>query len=103
MDLPSTPILLPVCRPLAIRNRGGLIVTCRAGRIWITLEGELRDLFLRPGETLLIEERGFVILEALEPAIVTVQDRTKAAPLLAGVQTIGKRFAGVADSSRPLG
>src|SRR6266446_2841268 len=99
MELPSTPILLPVCRPLAIRNRRGLIVTCRTGRLWITLEGEMRDLFLGPGEILKIQERGFVILEALEPAIITVQDDKKAAPLLARMHMIDKHFARIAARS----
>lgn len=43
----------------------GLAVQCLSGRLWLTQEGELRDVVLEPGELAPIERDGLSIVAAL--------------------------------------
>ena len=45
-------------------------IACVAGVLWVTQEGDLRDLFLAPGESLRLGGRGLTIVTALEPSLV---------------------------------
>jgi hypothetical protein len=49
-------------------------VVCGAGVLWITQEGDVRDLFLAPGERLLLAPRGVMLITALERSRVDVRD-----------------------------
>lgn len=55
-------------------------VVCGSGVLWITQEGDVRDLFLAPGERLLLAPSGVMLLTALERSRVEVQDVRAAAP-----------------------
>jgi hypothetical protein len=62
-------------------------IGCAAGVLWVTQEGDMRDLFLARGESLRLIPRGTAIITALEPARVGVTDlrahRTRASALSA--------------------
>ena len=62
-------------REESLRVEGGtqLEVACLSGVVWITQAGDLRDLFLAPGESLRLGLRGLVLITALEPAAVNVR------------------------------
>jgi hypothetical protein len=52
--------------PLAdIRGRR---LCCIDGTVWITLDRDLRDIFLRPGESFVVDRNGVTLLHALAPA-----------------------------------
>jgi hypothetical protein len=54
--------------PLAdIRGRR---LCCIDGTVWITLDRDLRDIFLRPGESFVVDRDGVTLLHALAPARV---------------------------------
>jgi hypothetical protein len=50
-------------------------IACLSGVVWITHAGDPRDLFLAPGESLVLPLRGLTLVTALEPATVRVLDR----------------------------
>jgi hypothetical protein len=50
-------------------------IACLSGVVWITHAGDVRDLFLAPGESLVSPLRGVTLVTALEPATVRVLDR----------------------------
>jgi Protein of unknown function (DUF2917) len=52
-------------------------ITCVAGVLWVTQEGDLRDLFLAPGESLRLARRGLTIVTALEPSLVRLVEGAK--------------------------
>ena len=56
----------------SVRVKAGTAVeiTCVAGVLWVTQEGDPRDLFLAPGESLRLAGRGLTIVTALEPSFV---------------------------------
>ncbi|WP_437275506.1 drug/metabolite exporter YedA [Sorangium sp. So ce375] len=55
------------------RLRGGpLLLSCTAGAVWITREGEPEDVVLEAGSSYGGEGRGLLVVEALEPAQIAV-------------------------------
>ena len=49
-------------------------ITCLSGVVWVTHEGDTRDLFLAHGESLVPPMEGVTMVTALEPATVRVLD-----------------------------
>ncbi len=49
-------------------------ITCLTGVLWVTQEGDARDLFLGPGESFKLLPRGVTLVAALEPATVRLLD-----------------------------
>lgn len=46
----------------------GLVITCSSGTLWITIEGDNRDILLHPGERLQVAMKGKVVVEARRAA-----------------------------------
>jgi DUF2917 family protein len=49
-------------------------IACLSGVVWVTHEGDTRDLFLAHGESLVPPMRGVTMVTALEPATVRLLD-----------------------------
>ena len=87
LDAPGTHRLparglaeLPLRRPLEVASA--------AGTLWLTLDGDPRDLVLERGERVLIEARGRVIASAFDAAVLELragepESRPVSAPRLA--------------------
>ena len=52
-------------------------IACLSGVLWVTQEGDCRDLFLGPGESLELFARGATLVTALEPSTLRALDRGK--------------------------
>ncbi|SRR5258705_9893675 len=57
---------------LALRNGRGSVVTCITGTVWLTMEGDTRDVVLQPGASFVVDQRGLTILAAHEASVVDV-------------------------------
>ena len=71
----DSPSRVHVRRGGVIRLDGaaGTAVTCRAGAVWITLEGDPRDILLEAGEAFVIDRQGLSLVCAIAgPAEVEV-------------------------------
>lgn len=64
-------IALDTADCLRLRARGGTRVECVAGGVWITASGDVRDIFIRAGESRAVPS-GVLVVEALEPSRVRV-------------------------------
>ena len=51
---------------------GGRVVAVFEGLVWITQQGDPRDVFVASGESFAIERPGVVLLEAFESTVLTV-------------------------------
>jgi hypothetical protein len=49
---------------MVLRPQEACQIRCRAGVLWVTLQGDGRDFFLRPGEWLVCAARCTAVLEA---------------------------------------
>ena len=57
---------------MALRNGRGSIVTCVSGAVWLTMEGDTRDIVLEPGDSFVVDRRGLTIIAAHEPTEIDV-------------------------------
>ena len=57
---------------LRVTNGAGLLVAAHAGTLWITEDGDQRDIIVTNGRSYRIRSGGLAIINALEHAIVTI-------------------------------
>lgn len=61
---------LPAGALFSLANRGGQWIDVREGAVWITRSGERRDIVLKAGESMVIEDPRKVIIGAINGAAV---------------------------------
>jgi hypothetical protein len=71
--LTQANIALEAHHAMTLTDAAGAEVGVLAGQVWLTMDGDLRDIFLRPGEVHSIERGGLTLINALEPSLVHVQ------------------------------
>lgn len=65
IELRSGELCLADNQPVALRQARGLTVRCVSGIVWLTVEGEADDTFLREGQSHHIAGTGLVLLEGI--------------------------------------
>ena len=65
IDVSSGEIRLTENRPVSLRDACGLRVECTTGIVWITLSGQVADVFLRPGEFHQLRGGGLALIESI--------------------------------------
>lgn len=63
---------------LALRDAQGTQILCHDGALWVTQEGDIRDVIVGPGEALTIREPGLTVVSAVNPSTLTLIERTQA-------------------------
>ena len=58
---------------LSITDAAGAEVEVRNGQVWLTMDGDTRDIFLAPGYTHAIERDGLTLISAIQPSVVRVE------------------------------
>ena len=58
---------------LQLHEVAGWTVVCRSGAVWITQEGDARDIFLKGGEGFALDRGGLAILRACHDAMVAIR------------------------------
>lgn len=71
--LRHAPICLPKGQAALMDDARGARVHCRGGSVWVTQEGDRRDIVLEPGDSILIERDGMAVVSALRDASIEVQ------------------------------
>lgn len=61
-------------------------LTCVSGELWITLDGDRRDIILGPGASFRAETRAPIVVSAVAAATLNVRHSVAAAPRLAGAR-----------------
>ena len=56
----------------ALKTQPGTTVVCEQGILWLTQSEDLQDYFLQPGEQMVIEKKGNVLIEAMSAARVSI-------------------------------
>ena len=73
---------------VAFRRARGLTITCRQGEIWVTEDGDPRDVVLRAGERISLERPGRALVSAFVGSTLSVQERRTAGPFAAAMKGI---------------
>lgn len=58
---------------LGIDDGRGLRLRVAAGAVWLTQQDDGRDIVLRPGESFVIDRPGRTVVQALDPAELSLQ------------------------------
>ncbi len=83
MDMQIAPptIELHPLNPLRLRVSAGRHLTSVSGTVWVTLDGELRDIIIEGGQTYAFERAGQGLVQALgEDARLVAEDGVEVAP-----------------------
>jgi hypothetical protein len=74
--LEMSPVRARVCLQsgggMSFKDAAGVVLTPLRGRAWLTMEGDPRDIDLRPGVAYRIERDGLTLVNALETSLVEV-------------------------------
>lgn len=68
-----TKHLIEPLASLVLRDAHGSTVTCVSGRLWLTMEGDTRDVILEPGTAFTVDRDGVTILAAEQESVVDVR------------------------------
>ena len=75
MNLKHANICLEPRHQMSLSDAAGVEVTGLTGRVWLTMEGDLRDVILSPGNAHMIERDGLTLISASDPSLVHVRLR----------------------------
>jgi hypothetical protein len=67
-DLNLAATALPMHAVHRLHDARGLLVSCLSGTLWLTQEGDVRDIVLEAGDDALIDRDGLTLLAALSDA-----------------------------------
>jgi hypothetical protein len=85
IELPSPELRLLPDQPLRLRRGRGLVVACKSGIVWITVAGRIEDIFLSAGERYVVESNALTLIEAVEPAAISIQPISRSPRLRLGI------------------
>jgi hypothetical protein len=57
---------------LALRDALGTRILCHEGAIWVTQEGDIRDIIIGPGDAFTIRAPGLTVVTAVQPSKLTL-------------------------------
>lgn len=79
-ELTKIQLELDAARVTSLRDAANLRLGCVAGLIWVTVEGDVEDHWLAPGEALDIRGPGNVVIEAQRASQITLTPTPRARP-----------------------
>ena len=74
IEFSSSGVLLAKDQTLSLPDAAGVRVASQSGTVWITQDGDPRDIVLAPGESVVLERSTPTIVQAFEPALITIAD-----------------------------
>jgi hypothetical protein len=80
MGLSQANIALEARHAMSLTDAVGAEVAVLKGHVWLTTDGDLRDIFLAPGEVHAIGRGGLTLINAVEPSVLHVQAPRPAQP-----------------------
>jgi hypothetical protein len=72
VELNQNRLCLERNKMMKVRGGIGYTVVCHSGCVWLTQDGDTRDIFLHAGETFTFDRDGPALLQALEPGAISI-------------------------------
>ncbi len=76
-------LVLDQWQRLALTDAAGAVAEVKSGSLWITMEHDTRDIFLRPGDAWRIDRDGLTLVEAEERSTIVLTEAIPARRALA--------------------
>jgi DUF2917 family protein len=73
IGLRQANIALEARHAMALTDAAGAEVEVLTGQVWLTTDGDSRDIVLQPGNAHAIGRNGLTLINAIEPSLVHVQ------------------------------
>lgn len=71
----KSTVTLDAHHTLALRHARGMEITCVAGVIWLSIEGDTRDILLAPGNSYTLTSGGLAVMEGMPHATIRLERR----------------------------
>ncbi len=72
IELNQNGLCLERNKVVKMRGAIGHTVVCHSGSVWVTQDGDARDVILRAGETFTFDRDGPALLQAFEPSAISI-------------------------------
>jgi hypothetical protein len=72
IELNQNGLCLKPKQVLTIRGGLGHSIVCHSGTVWLTQDGDVRDIILRAGESFRLEHKGPALLQAIEAGAISI-------------------------------
>ncbi len=96
-NLTNCSVDLDKNQPLRLDGAFGTIIHCVRGIAWLTISGHGEDIFLMPGQSYHLNSHALAIIEAIDPATITIKPSAQESS-----STVLNRLSGRLGQSRPL-
>ena len=73
LNIEHPTLALDAGQVITLDDAAGSRISARLGALWVTFEDSLKDVIVSPGESLVVTRDGRTVLQALQPAFVTIQ------------------------------
>lgn len=78
IEFSASGVVLAKGQLISLKGAEGVRIAARRGIVWITQDGDLRDVVLQQGESFVIERDTPAIVQAFEPALIDIADPARA-------------------------
>ena len=78
IEFSSSGVVMAKDQTLRLPAAAGVRIASQRGTVWITQDGDPRDIVLSAGESVVLERTTSTIVQAIEPAQITMADPVKA-------------------------
>ena len=98
IDLRSGEVCLQHNQPVRLNGARGLRIICTAGTIWITVPGELEDVFLNAGQSYRIGSNQLALIESIVSGKIRLENPgrfTSLANIICAVWHSMQRYSGI--------
>lgn len=98
LELNQNGVCLKRNQVLKVRGGRGHSIVCDSGSVWLTQEGDARDIVLNAGEAFTLDRRGLTLVLAFEPGAIRI---TQAKPQ-AGASRLAGLLKSALSGARPV-
>ena len=79
LSLHTPELALDTGQVLSLDDAEGVRIRARTGTVWVTEEGSVKDYIVAAGDTLIVEHAGRTVVQALQPAWISIGEGEPAA------------------------
>ena len=73
LNLDHPTLALDTGEVVSLDDVAGTRISARLGTLWVTCEDSRKDVILAPGESVVVTRGGRTVVQALQPAFMTLQ------------------------------